>query len=281
MLQIRQLRTKDIQFAVKLSNREKWNTPRSDFERILRLNPHGNFLALSNRSRVGMITTVRFEEALAWIGNVVVDRRYRGRYIGQAMVEYAVSYLRDAGVKNIGLYCFLNNVRFYEKLGFVKDVKFERLRRAPKQMSHLSDYGFAKMPISQVLNIDRRSFRANRANLLTEVLRSGFGSCLGVANQSSAAYLMIRHYSDMHEFGPGIAIRVTSTKLESLIATAIRDSGRKPIELSCVATNKPLLRFLKSQGFRTVNSGYRMFLGRGTWPGDNAENYLLGFKDKG
>ncbi len=129
MLHIRQMVRSDIQFAVRLAQLEGWDTPSTDFERILKLDPHGSLTAVFNGKRVGMATTTSYGNRLAWIGNVIVEKEYRGREIGGAIVTHCIEHLKRNGVRDIGLYCFNEQINFYLRLGFVSEATFLRLSR--------------------------------------------------------------------------------------------------------------------------------------------------------
>src|SRR3990172_11037523 len=132
MLRIRRMRMEDVPFAVRLSEQEHWGVTRNDLQRLLRLNPAVCFIAYERAKKLGLTTTTIYGKKLAWIGNVIVDRRFRGKHIGRNLVEHAVSFLRKSGIRNLALYCFKENVDFYENLGFAKDAPFLRMRRKTK-----------------------------------------------------------------------------------------------------------------------------------------------------
>jgi predicted GNAT family acetyltransferase len=228
-----------------------------------------------------MITTIAFGKDLAWIGNVVVGKRFRGKHIGRSLVDHALVNLRSAGIKRIGLYCFSNNVGFYEKLGFIKNVEFKRLRRDAKTTLPIIRPNRPPITLAQIMKIDRRSFGADRSKLLRALVRSGQGTFLGFTYEKSAAYLITRKYRDMYEFGPGVAVDVPEAEMRILLRLAVSRASKKPIELSCLAKNCNVLGLLRNQGFQEINRGYRMFLNRRTGLGNDHANYLLGFKDKG
>ncbi len=281
MTRIVPMRQHDLSFAVRLANQEKWATPRSDFERILWLNPRGSFLALEGKARIGMITTVVFGEDLAWIGNVIVDKQFRGRHIGQMLVEHAVAYLKSIRVKCVGLYCFSNNVRFYDKLGFVRDLEFVRLRKEDTLTCPIVQEFSKPLTLSRLIEIDRKCFGADRSKLLRALIQTSHGTYFGFSNGKSAAYLVIKRYVDMYEFGPGVGINAPKRELAALFSVGMSLARKRPIELSCFAKNRTILRLLEERGFRIINKGYRMFLNRRAKLDNDRENYLLGFLDKG
>ena len=60
----------------------------------------------------------------AHVEDVVVDASYRGRRLGQRVVDALVAEARARGCYKIILNCSEGNVPFYERLGFkVKDVQ--------------------------------------------------------------------------------------------------------------------------------------------------------------
>ena len=169
------MRRADIPFAVRVTNLERWGIPPRDFERILRLDARGSFIATDGRVRVGLATTTSYGREIAWIGNVVVKKRYRGMHIGQSLVEHAVNYLNERQVKRVALYSFNDNVQFYRRLGFQSGPKFARFRRAPnptrRKTSGIRTSG--PMSLTRMLRLDRRAFGADRSRLITFLLDSG------------------------------------------------------------------------------------------------------------
>jgi ribosomal protein S18 acetylase RimI-like enzyme len=278
MLQIRRMRFDDIPHTLRLTDQEKWGVTRSDLLRILKLDPRGSFIAAMGLRRVGFVTTTRYGRKLAWIGNVIVDRNHRGAHIGQSLVQIALEYLQKSNVKHIALYCFDENVRFYRRLGFVRDAPFVRLRRKstrapPTSLAHLGHRG---PPLGGVLSLDRRAFGADRSKLIRMVLRSKSGRYLG----SSDSYLLVKESKEMYEIGPWVCSRQPKAQASEMLDLALRMIGGKPIEVSCLRNHQAYGLFRK-RGFRVMSQGYRMYLGRVARIGDPAANFALGFLDKG
>jgi len=281
MIRFSRMSVSDIPFAVKLSSQEDWGTPRSDLMRILHISPHGSFVASEASHRVGMITTVTFGKDLAWIGNIIVDRNHRGKHIGQGMVRYALDYLKGIHVKHIGLYCFRDNVEFYKKLGFVEDAQFFRLRR-PRKLPLPYEQGTRKQPpLSRILSIDRKAFGIDRSKLIRSWIIERSGTYFGVVNGKLSAFLVVKKYPTMFDFGPGVALGASDNDLRKLLAESVGYAWRKPIEVSCLAQNRSMLKLLGEYGFRTINRGFRMFWNHGARLGSDRANILLGFLDKG
>ncbi len=283
MLQIRPMRTNDVPFAIRLTDQEKWGVTRLVLKRILRLDPHGSFIATDGPKRVGLATTTSYGKKLAWIGNVIVDKEYRGKHVGRALVQHAVQYLRRSGIRHIALYCFDENVEFYLNLGFVRDVPFVRLRRKPKPFHIAPSLPKPRQTLS--LNVllvkDEKAFGADRSKLLRMVLRTESGWFVGHSHGPSIAYLLVKEYGDDCEFGPWVCIRPRRNDPKEMLRWALTKTAWKPIEVSCLRANHRALSLLKSHGFQVIQEGYRMYFGKRTRLGDPKAEFALGFLDKG
>ncbi|MGD0690145.1 MAG: GNAT family N-acetyltransferase [Candidatus Bathyarchaeia archaeon] len=276
MLQIRRMRFDDIPYALRLTDQEKWGVTRADLLRILKLDPRGSFIAAKGSRRVGLITTTRYGRKLAWIGNVIVDRNYRGAHIGQSLVQIALEHLQKSNVKHIALYCFDENVRFYRRLGFIRDAPFVRLRGKSTRAASLAHMAQQTLPLGGVLSLDRRAFGANRSQLIRMTLRSKSGWYLS----SSNSYMLVKESKEMCEIGPWVSSKQPMDQASELLDLAVRVIGEKPIEVSCLR-NHPAYGLFRKHGFRVMSHGYRMYLSRIARIGDHAANFALGFLDKG
>ena len=281
MIRISRMRIGDIPFAVKLSAQEDWGTPRSDFLRILRINPHGSFVASEAFSRIGMITTVTFGKDLAWIGNVIVDKKHRGKRIGQRMVRNALAHLKGLHVKHIALYCFKDNIGFYRKLGFVEDARFVRLRRSQHDTGPFKKEPREQLTLVRLLSVDRKAFGADRSEFIQSWINERAGTYFGFAEGRTSAFLFLKKYPDMFDFGPGVSFGASDDDLCRLLAESVNYARNKPIEVSCLAQNRNMLKLLHEFGFEVTNIGYRMSWGHSAILGFDSANILLGFLDKG
>ncbi len=274
------MRRTDIPFAIRLTNLEGWGITKTDLERIIRLDPRASSIACLGKKRVGMVTTTSYGGEIAWIGNVVVKELARGKHIGQRLVEHAVAYLRDSGIRKIALYSMWKNVRFYEKLGFVRDVRFVRLHRKAQfnRSEHDQDFGNPLL-LPRMFAVDKKAFGADRSELLRLLLTENRrGVIFDSVNKS---FLVVKTYNDMSEFGPWVGTASFDENDGKLIKRITNQYGRKPIEASCLASNRKVLNGLKREGFRVTNVGYRMCYAKKQKIGCDQVNFLLGFLDKG
>ena len=273
----------DIPFAVRLSDQEGWGIPARDFERILRLDPKGSFIATEGERKVGLTTTISYGTQIAWIGNVVVAKQHRGKHIGQALVHEAVRYLRMNRIKRIVLYSFNENVEYYRKLRFMRGPSFVRLRREGKlyRAPVPQLYSDETVPLRSLLSFDRKAFGADRSRLVKALLHSGSAWYVAYAAGSSRSYLMVKQYEDMHELGPWVSVGLRRAKLDAMLRTALGKTGDRPIEVSCLSGNRDVMRILKSHDFRVVNRGRIMYYQKISRMGQPRAIAALGFLDKG
>jgi len=278
------MRAADIPFAVQLSDQENWGTTRNDFSRLLRLNPSGCFIAYEGTKRVGLTTATLYGKTLAWIGNVIVDRHYRGKSIGPALVEHAVTFIERSRVRHVALYCFAEHVRFYERLGFVRDAQFFRMRRRPRSVETTVNVSVSHPApsLTDVLRADKLVFGADRSRLVRDVLDKKAGWYIGsIDGNGHLCYLFVREYADMCEIGPWACIDPPRGEAKMMLSRAIREVGTLPVEASCLRMNRDAHAMMTQAGFRVIREGYRMFLESRARIGNDRAQFALGFLDKG
>jgi predicted N-acetyltransferase YhbS len=281
MLQIRMMRRDDIPLAIRLSDEERWGVTRRDMARILRLDPKGSFVASMWGKKVGLVTTTSYGQKLGWIGNVVVNQEYRGKHIGQNLVQTAIEYLLKRHTKHVALYCFDNNVKFYQKLGFKRDAPFLRLLRRTKPSLPFRK-AQPEFALSRLLSMDKRAFGVDRSRLIRNVIVTKAGWCTGISNnRSSGSALLIKNYQDMSEFGPWVSVNAPEAETREVLRLALSKTWRKPIEVSCLRSQGVALRLLTRNGFEVINHGHRMYFDRVAKIGEDSASYALGFLDKG
>src|SRR5437764_6600293 len=98
MLHIRVMSAADIPFGMRLKQQAGWNQLEADWRRYLDLQPDGCFVAELDGQPVGTAATSLFG-SVAWIALVLVDNAVRGRGIGTALMERALAFLDQRGVR--------------------------------------------------------------------------------------------------------------------------------------------------------------------------------------
>jgi GNAT superfamily N-acetyltransferase len=271
------MRPDDIPFAVRLTDQEEWGVTGREFRRILGLDPDGSFVATRGAKRIGLATTTQYGRRVAWIGNVIVDRAHRGEHIGQSLVQTALKHLQKSNIQHIALYCFNENVKFYRRLGFVRDVPFARLRRKPvlRLPNPPKTHSVRRLSFARLLLLDKRAFGADRSRLIHTVLQKRDGWYLS----SPHAYLLVKESDDFCEIGPWVSRKPTPQDAQMLTLALSRIAG-KPIEVSCLREH-PTYALFRRLRFQVLNRGYRMYYRTLVRLGRDEDNFALGFLDKG
>lgn len=129
--------------------------------------PNGCFGAFRQERLVGTVTTTTYSSELAWIGMMLVDPELRRRGIATALMERAVSYLRDKNVECIKLDATPDGEFVYSKLRFEEEWTFKRWKRdeqARTRPEAESKDAIATVTFSAaLLGMDRRAFGGDRS----------------------------------------------------------------------------------------------------------------------
>ena len=96
----------------------------SDVRRAARTEPEGIFVALDGTEVIGYVTVeTSREKSVGRIADLAVDARYRRQGIGTLLLERALRYIKESGVRLAKIETLANNEAgqaAYPKLGFVE-----------------------------------------------------------------------------------------------------------------------------------------------------------------
>jgi GNAT superfamily N-acetyltransferase len=175
---IRKMVRSDFPFAIRLTDTMNWDLTEKDFTFMMALEPQGCFVALDDAKRVGITTTVHFDK-IGWIGNVIVDARYRSKGIGVKLVKEAIRYLSEESAATIALYAYQNTVEFYEKIGFKADYDLIRFvgEGQKDQETHGNVRAMTQRDLKEAINMDQACMNWNRERLLKRILAESGDLC--------------------------------------------------------------------------------------------------------
>ncbi len=122
---IRQLTPADIPFGLALTTQNHWNQLEADWKRQLDLGPDGCFLAEIAGRPVGTACACDFD-GVAWISLVLVEKEFRGRGIGTALMGRVLQHLDARGISAVRLDATPLGEPVYEKLGFQAEFTLAR-----------------------------------------------------------------------------------------------------------------------------------------------------------
>lgn len=96
----------------------------SDVKRSARQEPEGIFVALDGAEVIGYVTVETSQEkSVGRIADLAVDARYRRQGVGSILIDRALRYIKESGVRVAKIETLANNdagQAAYPKLGFVE-----------------------------------------------------------------------------------------------------------------------------------------------------------------
>jgi GNAT superfamily N-acetyltransferase len=250
----------DVASAIELTNTVEWGRTESDFRFMLKLEPDGCFVVYDADKLIGVLTTIQFEHQ-GWVGNVIVDSTYRGRNIGSLLVQHAMHFLQDCGVRTIGLYAYLDVIPFYEQLGFKTDETFVFLIGSGSQCDTVPHV----MPIrgqdfEKVLALDRRCFGVSREKLLKPIFFGSKELCYAIYDGDElVGFIMGGQYLKTAEIGPLICR--SQDRAAALLKALLSSFIGLDVYIGVHERKSKILLLLRELGFRESFKVLRMYYG--------------------
>jgi predicted N-acetyltransferase YhbS len=280
LLQIRLMKITDFASIIRLTDREQWGFGIRELRRMMALEPKGCLVATVNGRLIGLTVAITYGKSCGWIGNVVVDRKDRGAGIGSRLVQSAIRYLLRGHVKTIALYSYPENEAMYKRLGFSATDSFARLSMSEDIESSRQRTG--RVPLNQILSLDRRAFGADRSRLLRRVYREFPKSWAWVIKDDMVyGYSLVKRYKDSSEIGPMICEPASYEPVATLLRSSISLVRKWPLEMSVPEPNLTVLEAATSIGFRVEKKGIVMSYTRLHPAVVKPSIGALGFLDKG
>jgi ribosomal protein S18 acetylase RimI-like enzyme len=259
MIRIRHMNINDLALGMRLKDQAGWNQTEADWRRMLSLEPEGCFLAEWNGEAVGTTATCIFGP-VAWIAMVLVDESMRGRGIGKALMEYALTFLDESRVRSVRLDATDLGRPVYEKLGFKAQYKLSRFEGTlPAQDRPAGVVSVGRQDWVQLMRIDREVTKADRRRLLERLFAEEEESVRGVTHASKlASFVAIRRGSKALQVGPCIANDQTGPQL--LRDVCHRYAGQ-PAYIDVPVNNRPAIAFVQGLGLTVQRELTRMCRG--------------------
>jgi len=262
MFHVKKMSVEDFAFAVHLSDTMNWNLVEEDFAFAMKLEPDGCFVLLYDSEEIGMATTISFGQ-VGWLGNVIVSESHRGRGGGSRLVEHSIKYLKNKGVKTIGLYGYLERIPFYKTHNFVYDSEFIVLKgegfSAPTK-AYLKEA--EKEDIPEIVDFDRLCFGASRRKLLEPIIHDTDNLCYVLREgELMLGFAVAKVYDEAAEIGPLVCRQGCSDGAIDLLKVIF--NRLKGFEVSmCIAEKEfVIINTLKRYEFRENFHLARMFHG--------------------
>jgi predicted N-acetyltransferase YhbS len=275
---IRLLTERDVAEAMRLKEAAGWNQTEEDWRRLLRLAPRGCFASTVGGRVVATTTTTTYGRALAWVGMVLVDTRFRRKGIATTLVRAALDSLEVEGVETVKLDATPEGAPVYASLGFEAELRIERWKGTAG--GHVSESirppdGAPPQLFEKVLGLDRRAFGADRSELLkalsdeacvTPSLNVGGGGQL-------RGYALARRGSHVAYLGPVVAEEVETAAF--LLDDVLGRLGHDQVYVDLNTTFEGGARELAARGFIKQRELIRMRRGKKTSAGTSRSVFAI------
>lgn len=215
----------DVPDAMGLSRQAGWNQVPADWHRLLDLEPAGCFAGRVDGDLVATGTLVTYDDAVGWIGMVLVDEDHRRQGYGTAMFDRVLGYADERGVA-AGLDATDAGREVYRKRDFVDVTPIERwcgelsAADAPVEPS-TSHVGVVSADdgdrVDAVCEFDQRAVGVDRSELVRHLLGED-GTTILTAGEEVRGYATVRPGREHDHLGPLVAS--SRADAEALVAGA-------------------------------------------------------------
>ncbi len=274
---IRPMISNDLNQAISLSNSEGWNQTEKDWKLLIENPLNTCLVAEHNNTVIGTATALNHSNKVAWIGMVLVDKRFRGRGVGKMLLTNIIGALKN--VDSIKLDATPAGLPLYQKLGFIDEYIIYRMINPSLQSFKKQPFNYEPVNInpesfSDVLKLDKRIFGTARTYLL-QALFSNYPAKAYLLNRNKKldGYMFGRNGARFNYIGPVAALSEDSARI--LISKALESLNNQPVALDILQDKEDLIKWLESLGFVKHRHFIRMYLKTNSYSGLIKNHYLI------
>ncbi len=229
---------------MRLSASADWNQTAADWRRVRSLDPEGCFVFETDGRAVATTTVASFGRELAWIGMVLTLPDYRRRGLARRLMDRALGYCEDRGIRCVKLDATDLGRPLYADLGFADEQPIERWSAEATLETSADEVESATL--EEALALDGAAFGVDRARLLR--LLDPLASTEGLISSRPGARA--------RQLGPCVATGPDAA--ERLIRTALAKAGPGRIFWDLLPANQAAVRLAESLGFERTRRLVRM-----------------------
>lgn len=249
----------DIDEAFRLSSEVGWNQTKSEWVRLIELNPDTCFTIREKGRLVGTATLATFGTDLGWIGMVIVDRSHRGRGMGKQLLERVINVGREQGCDIVGLDATDQGRRLYRQYNFCDVRPIDRWagRLAGPEKSGAVE-NLKENHLDEALRLDLQWSGCDRGKLIRHLFNEDSVRGWGVIRKNQLKGMaFVREGREYDHLGP--IVTDTTEGFTDLLSEASRVLRGQPVLLDCIrrAESSALLR---ERGLEVQRSLTRMTL---------------------
>jgi GNAT superfamily N-acetyltransferase len=264
----RGLRPADVPGAQNLSQIAGWNQTNADWLGYLAFDPAGCLAALIDGQLAGTATSIRYGEAIGWIGMILVHPAHRRLGLGTELLRRTISHLRGHGIRSIGLDATAMGRKVYLPLGFRDEFEVTRFEgRAPGEPARPAEspsrggtWQMSRSDLDGIVELDTQAFGADRREVLASLCSRDPAFCFVVRDSGGiSGYLIAREGREAIQLGPFVARNRPAA--EQLLGAFLGAVPGRRVFMDLPAPNPDGGEILARLGFTPQRSFTRMTLG--------------------
>jgi GNAT superfamily N-acetyltransferase len=261
MVRIRKMTVGDVPRGMELKDQAGWNQTEADWQRFLELEPDGCFVAELGGQAVGTAAACAFG-SVGWIAMILVDAAVRGQGIGTRLVEHAIAYLDERGVRTARLDATPLGGPIYQRLGFLPEYELARWEGvALPGASHPCVAPATADQLNAVTALDRRVTGTDRERLIHLLHRQGPEAMrVFTSGGKLLGYVTLRSGSRALQIGPAIALSEEAGC--ALLEAAFQRCAGRSVFVDVPRQNAPATRWAEAKGLAVQRYLTRMRRGR-------------------
>jgi len=279
-LRIREMRPADLEALMQIKNAENWNQTEEDWLFLIKNNPKFCLVAESENKLIGTVTAMKYQQKLAWIGMMLVAKKYRGLGVSKILLNTIIKRLDKCD--SIKLDATPAGVPVYKKLGFIAEYDIQRMvcSGLPVEIMDQEDTGAFEISnilagdISKLMPLDKMIFGVQRSELFYYLLNNkkdiGFQIKLG---NHLKGFVFGRKGSNHLQVGPLLADSVQSAKwLLNCVLNSVRG---KSLMVDVLSDQQEFKEWLLFKKFKYERSFTRMYLKTNNYSGNKENQFLI------
>jgi len=274
----RSMQLDDIEPGMRLSAAENWNQTEKDWKLLIE-NPENICLVAETKNKViGTTTAINYSNKIAWIGMVLVDKKYRGQGVSKSLLTNVLENLRSC--KSIKLDATPAGQQVYKKFGFKDEYQITRLiNPSMKSFPMNDDLDILPEPIlpkhvEDIAAFDENIFGANRISLIRYLIKEyPHKAWILKRNNKIEGFVLGRDGNKYNHVGPVMAS--TTFDAQILISKALKKLNNQPVIADVLNNKEELLNWLHSFGFLMQRHFLRMYKKKNPLPGIIDKQHLI------
>lgn len=276
-VKLRKMELSHMDSLMKLKDAEGWNQLEKDWALLISYKESVNLVAVLDDQIVGCITAINYDNTVAWIGMMLVDKDFRGRGISKLLLLDTIDKLNKCN--SIKLDATPAGRPVYLKLGFMDEYTLYRMTNPSASNISPGKNPFRTIRIKpadipEVVAIDKKIFGADRTELIT-CLYENFPELAWYIKENNrmTGFCLGRRGQNYTQIGPVYAS--SSMGARALIHSAIDLLKGQAVLVDISGAQFELIGWLEACGFTAQRPFERMYLNTNPHPGILENQYLI------